>query len=78
MKRRKIAALIRTYLTAGGLQLQVNGLSAQTLQKAYDAPEQYEDLIVRIGGHSRYFNELSNEVKKEFIHRISIEERAGG
>lgn len=78
VKRKKIAAMIRTYLLSGGLQLQVNALSAEALQKAYDHPEEYPHLIVRIGGHSRYFNELPDPVKKEFIHRIGLEEQAGG
>lgn len=73
-KRRKIAAYIRTYLASGGLQMQVNALSSETLKKAYAQPERYQDLIVRIGGHSRYYNDLPDDVKREFIHRISVEE----
>lgn len=76
-KRRKIEAFLRAYFAGGGLQVQVNALSSATLQKAYDHPEQYKDLIVRIGGHSRYYNDLPDSVKKEFIKRISIEEGSG-
>lgn len=76
-KRDKVAAFIKTYLAVGGLQMQVNALSADTLKKAYDNPADYKDLIVRIGGHSRYFNDLEEAVKKEFIERISIEEGVG-
>lgn len=72
--RRKIEAFLRTYFAGGGMQVQVNALSAATLKKAYDRPEEYKDLIVRIGGHSRYFYDLPNNVKLEFIERISIEE----
>jgi len=75
-KRKKTAAFIRTYLLNGGLQMQVNALSSETLQKAYDNPRLYPDLIVRIGGHSRYYNDLSDSVKREFIQRIRIEEGA--
>jgi len=76
-KKRKIGAFIKTYLQNGGLQMQVNALSSQTLQQAYEEPEKYRNLIVRIGGHSRYFYELDDAVKREFIHRISVEEGAG-
>lgn len=75
-KRKKIEAFMRTYFSGGGLQLQVNALSSATLKKAYENPKQYQDLIVRIGGHSRYYNDLPDSVKKEFIKRISIEEGA--
>lgn len=74
----KIAAYIRTYFDLGGLQLQVNGLTADTLQKAYDEPEKYPDLMVRIGGHSRYFNTFSDEMKRQFIKRFKVEEGAFG
>lgn len=73
-KRKKVEAFMRTYFAGGGLQLQVNALSSATLKKVYENPKQYPDLIVRIGGHSRYYNDLPDEVKKEFIKRISIEE----
>ncbi len=74
--RDKIAAYIQTYFSLGGLQLQVNGLSAETLQKAYDKPEDYPDLLVRIGGHSRYFKDFDNDMKLRFIERFRIEEGA--
>lgn len=74
--RDKIGAFIKTYFDLGGLQIQVNGLSSETLQKAYDHPEDYPDLLVRIGGHSRYFSEFSDEMKESFIERFKIEEGA--
>ena len=75
-KRDKIAALIKTYLSTGGLQLNVNALSTDTLKAACERPWDYKDLIVRIGGHSRYFVDLKPETRREFIHRMSIEEGA--
>ena len=72
--RDKIAAYIQTYFQLGGLQIQVNGLTADTLQKAYESPELYPDLMVRIGGHSRYFKDFSDVMKREFINRFRIEE----
>lgn len=73
-KREKFAAFIRTYLSMGGLQLQVNGISSNTLQAAYDDPKAYPNLIIRIGGHSRYYHEMSDSIKRDFIVRTRIEE----
>lgn len=72
-KRKKVATLVKTYLLNGGLQINVNSLSAETLQKAFDKPWEYPDLIVRIGGHSRYFKEMRDDVRREFIQRFAIE-----
>lgn len=69
--RRKLQSLIHTYFELGGLQLQVNGLSAETLSKAIERPEQYRDLIVRIGGYSDYFNNLSVDVRHEMVRRVA-------
>ncbi len=72
--KEKVAALIKTYLENGGLQFQVNSLSAAILRDAVTNPEQYEDLVVRIGGYSCYFNSMTKETKEEFIQRFEIEE----
>ena len=74
--RDKIAAYIQTYFRLGGLQLQINGLTSETLQRAYDKPADYPNLMVRIGGHSRYFNDFTNRMKQEFIQRFRVEEGA--
>lgn len=68
-----IAALIRTYLQRGGLQFQVNALSSELLRAAMKEPENYSDLIVRIGGYSTYFNMLSQSSKEEFVERFERE-----
>ncbi len=67
----KFHALIQTYFSLGGLQIQVNGLSAETLVEAIDHPDAHRDLIVRIGGYSDYFNNLSLDVRKEMVERIA-------
>ena len=71
--KQEIAALIRTYLQRGGLQFQVNALSSKTLRDAYENPEQYPNLIVRVGGFSLYFNTLPDNAKLEFIERFEQE-----
>lgn len=72
--KQKIVVLIRTYLKKGGLQLQVNSLSAKLMRAAVRDPEGHRDLIVRRGGYSVYFNDLSEAQKQSFIRRTEIEE----
>ena len=73
--KKEIAALISTYFQLGGLQLQVNSMTSELLKDALNHPEKYNDLVVRIGGYSCYFNRLSEQVKREFIMRTEIEEK---
>ena len=73
--KKEIAALISTYFQLGGLQLQVNSMTSELLKDAVNHPEKYNDLVVRIGGYSCYFNWLSEQVKREFIMRTEIEEK---
>lgn len=72
----KIAAAVRVYGQRGGIQLQVNSLSSETLREAIARPEDFEDLVVRIGGYSCYFNELTADTKEEFVYRHEKEEQA--
>ena len=73
-KKQKIAAVIKTYLQNGGLQLQVNSLSSKVLENAIENPQNHKDLIVRIGGYSDYFNNFEQKVKKDFVQRFKREE----
>lgn len=72
--KKEIAELIKVYFQRGGLQLQVNCMSSKTLKKAIESPEDYNDLVVRIGGFSTYFNYLSPKTKQEFVERAEREE----
>ena len=65
----KVAALVRTFATLGGQQLQLNALSASTLLDAKAHPEEHRDLIVRVWGWSGYFCELSPEYQDHVISR---------
>lgn len=61
--------LIKTYLKRGGFEIQVNVVDKETLEKARITPEEYRDLVVRIGGYSDYFVKLSDEMQREVILR---------
>ena len=65
----KICALLRTYLNMGGMQIQVNSVSVETLKEAQKNPEEYRDLIVRIGGYSDYFTTQTPKMQQEIIDR---------
>jgi formate C-acetyltransferase len=71
--RRKIASLIKTYFKLGGLQLQVNSIDVKLLEAAYEHPEGYPELVVRIGGYSLKFTELDKAAQREFIERFKKE-----
>jgi formate C-acetyltransferase len=57
------------YFHRGGLQIQVSVMDAETLRKAYDNPQDYPNVMVRIGGYSEYFNRLSKTLQLEVIKR---------
>jgi pyruvate-formate lyase len=68
-QRSRLIDLIRTYFDLGGMQLQINVVDQAVLQDAIDHPQDHEDLIVRIGGYSEYFNRLSPALKETLLER---------
>ena len=71
----RVGSLIRGFFARGGKQLQINILNADELKDAIAHPEKYNDLIVRIGGYSEYFNRLSDTLKKDVIQRTELSVR---
>ena len=67
------AKLVRTYFQNGGQQLSVSVVSGQELREAQKHPEKYGNLIVRVGGYSDYFNNLSKGLQDNIIARTEIE-----
>jgi len=61
--------LIRAYFKMDGHHIQFNVVSADTLRKAQQEPENYRDLIVRVAGYSDYFVNLGLDLQEEIIHR---------
>ena len=64
-----VKAIVRTYMKRGGFEIQINVIDNETLRKAQKNPEQYRDLVVRIGGYSDYFVRLSRNMQEEVILR---------
>ncbi|MFP4500482.1 MAG: pyruvate formate lyase family protein [Candidatus Hydrogenedentota bacterium] len=67
--RAKWVALVRTYMRLGGAQLQPTVVSGAMLRAAREHPDQYRDLIVKVGGYSTYFVDLGHEIQDEIIAR---------
>ncbi|MCE5239079.1 hypothetical protein LLH23_11355 [bacterium] len=69
--RDSLRAIIKTVMDRGGLQLQVNCVSTETLLDARRNPRAHRDLVVRIGGFSDFFTALSAELQDEIVRRNS-------
>ena len=68
-KRSLISSLLCTYLEQGGQMAQVTTASAEDMRAAQKCPERYGSLLVRIGGYSAKFVELSRPMQEELILR---------
>ena len=65
----KLAAYTNAFLHAGGTHIQYNILDSEQLKEAKANPDNYSDLIVRIGGFSAYFVQLSKGIQDDVIYR---------
>lgn len=61
--------LVTTFIELGGFETQINVVDASVLKDAQANPEQYRDLVVRIGGYTDYFTRLSPQMQAEVILR---------
>jgi len=65
----KFAQAIRTFFLLGGLQVQFNIVSTDTLRNTRKHPERYKNLIVKVAGYSVLFSELEKEWQDQLIAR---------
>ncbi|MCD8269993.1 MAG: pyruvate formate-lyase [Parabacteroides sp.] len=68
----KLGMLVRTFITLGGHQLQLNTVCKEKLLDAKKHPENYRNLIVRVWGWSGYFVELEECYQDHVINRIEF------
>jgi formate C-acetyltransferase len=68
----RLGALIDTYFTSGGMQLQISIASTEALKEAQKRPDEYKDLMVRITGYSAVFTDMSKKGQDEIIRRDEI------
>lgn len=60
---------VKTYCKLGGMQMQFNVVSTETLKDALLHPENYRQLLVRISGYNAYFVTLNRDQQIELIER---------
>jgi formate C-acetyltransferase len=65
----KLIAYTNTYMQSGGSHIQYNIVDSEELKTAKGEPERHTDLIVRIGGFSAYFVQLSPSIQDDVIYR---------
>ena len=70
----KIKMVLRTFYKNQGVQTNRGAVGKEDLQNAMIHPENYQNLIVRIGGFSARFVELNPIVQNEILLRTTYEE----
>lgn len=61
--------IINGYVEQGGMQMQLTCVSKEMLLAAYENPEKYKNIVVRVAGFSEYFYRLTDEMKKVVLRR---------
>ena len=70
--RAKLQAVIETYFREGGQQLQISIASTEEMKAAQREPETHAGLMVRVGGFSAYFTQLSKNFQDDMIARSEM------
>lgn len=70
----KVKALLRAFYENGGVQTNIAVVGRDDLENAMKTPERYQNLLVRIGGFSARFVELSPVVQNEILLRTTYNE----
>ena len=69
ISKENIIALLKSFITLGGMHFQANIVTRKTLEDAMIHPEKHRDLYVRIYGLSLRFVTLTEEWKQELLSR---------
>jgi pyruvate-formate lyase len=63
--------VVADYFNRGGAQAMITVVGKDDLYKAMQRPEDYKDLIVRLGGLSARFVSLQKDVQQEIYDRTT-------
>jgi len=69
--REKTIGLIDNYFERGGAHLMVTVVGREDLKRAMEHPEDYPDLMVRVGGLSARYVQLKKDVQQEIYDRTT-------
>ena len=69
MKVENLVGILDGYFMSNGYHLNVNIFNRKMLVDAYEHPEKYPNLTIRVSGYAVNFSNLTNEQKREVISR---------
>jgi len=68
----KMTSLLKTYFDLGGMHVQPNVVSNETLRAAQKDPENYRGLVVKVAGYSAYFTDLGRSIQDDIVDRCQF------